>query len=385
LGRLVFFATLHLLGWGVLRALWGLSGRRAWLSALAYAGLGALAGVSWAVPPGGWASAWKGLSAAWTVGVIGVVGLGGGWLALRRLGRWWARRAGAEGVDESRRALLGLVGRGIPAAAVATGAVGVAAGVSGFVVRRETVRIPGLAPAFQGFRIGQITDVHVGPFVDTEYLRRAVEAMNEAGCDLHVMTGDLIDDLEQLPGTMAALAATTARHGLWAVLGNHEHWRGARAVVRAYEAIAKQGAKVRLLVDESAAVEHAGARLELVGVDFPMVRRPFGATKQERMLASVEKAFREVTAADLVLCLAHHPDFFDHASARGAHLTLAGHTHGGQVGILGLPVLGFAFKYMVGRFQDAGRHLYVSRGTGHWMPFRIGMPAEVTILTLEAS
>ena len=83
------------------------------------------------------------------------------------------------------------------------------------------------------------------------------------------------------------------------------------------------------------------------------------------------------------IVLAHHPDFFPHAAKHGAALTLSGHTHGGQVGAFGRSLTGFGFKYPLGRYRLGDSHLYVSGGTGHWFPFRLGVPREVTVLTLR--
>jgi hypothetical protein len=197
------------------------------------------------------------------------------------------------------------------------------------------------------------------------------------------MTGDLIDDLSQLDGTMAALAECRAPHGMLAVLGNHEHWRGLGAVREAYAALERRGGPVRLLVDASHAFEHAGERVRVVGVDYPIGRRP--GAKAEGMRRSADVAFQGAAPEEeLVLCLSHHPDFFPYAAERGARLTLAGHTHGGQVAFFGIPLFGFAFEFMLGRFRRKDSHLYVSGGTGHWLPFRLGVPPEVTLLTLRA-
>jgi hypothetical protein len=86
-----------------------------------------------------------------------------------------------------------------------------------------------------------------------------------------------------------------------------------------------------------------------------------------------------------VLCLTHHPDFFPLAAERGARLTLAGHTHGGQVGFWRIPLFSFSFEHMLGRYRRGDSHLYVSSGTGHCFPFRVGIPTEVTVLTLRAA
>lgn len=391
MGRIVFIAIVHVLcGW-VLTRLWPGSRRSRVALGLAVGGLVAIVGWLATRPlPGAFATAWRVVSASWMVGVIGTTLLGGSWLALRGLVARARRGRGgppaAEEVNLARRSFLGRVGGVIPAAALSTGVAGVVTGSSGFVLRRETVRIAGLPRALHGFRIGQLSDVHVGPYVDATDLRRAVEALDAERVDLQVMTGDLIDDLDQLPETMAALASCRARHGLLAILGNHEHWRGAGPVRRAYQQ-ARDAAdgRVRLLVDEHHVLEHEGQRLHVVGVDYPM-GAVGGAARRDRMERSAQRAFDALpTGSEPILCLAHHPDFFDLAAGRGVALTLAGHTHGGQVGVLGIPIFGFAFRYMVGRHELAGRHLYVSRGTGHWMPFRIGMPTEITVLTLETA
>jgi predicted MPP superfamily phosphohydrolase len=180
---------------------------------------------------------------------------------------------------------------------------------------------------------------------------------------------------------MDALAACKAPYGMTAILGNHEYWRGLEPILAGYEALAKR-APIRLLVDESHVVEHNGERLRVVGVDYPMARRN-PLLRSQQMRSSAEAAFQGTAPGEVVLCLSHHPSFFPFAAERGAHLTLAGHTHGGQVAFFGFPLFWFVFDYMLGRYTLKDRHLYVSGGTGHWLPFRIGIPPEVTILTLR--
>jgi uncharacterized protein len=394
LGRLLFIAVLYLLGYLVLQRLWPAvaSGWRRWtfialvaLSVLAWALPIALGlGLHGQIPVIG--APLKLFSAVWTLTMLIVFLFGSPFVLVR----WWERRrasasqaAGATGlVDLERRSVIMNVGRAVPFMAMGTSSAGVASGVSGFEVRELEVRLRDLPSALEGFRIGQITDIHVGPFISPEYVRSAVEAMNTANVHLQVMTGDLVDDLEQLDDTMAALEACKAPHGMLAILGNHEHWRGLEPILEGYERLAKRGAPVRLLVDESHVIEHGGERLRVVGVDYPMSgRNPL--LKVQRMLHSAEVAFQGISPGETVLCLAHHPDFFPYAAERGAHLTLSGHTHGGQVAVLGKPLFGFVFEYMLGRYKHKDSHLYVSGGTGHWLPFRIGVPTEVTIFTLR--
>jgi predicted MPP superfamily phosphohydrolase len=395
-GRLLVIALVNLLGYLILRRLWPalVGGWRRWM----FLGLAVLSLVAWGLPVAlgygahgqipGVGVPLKLFSTAWSIAVLIVVLFG----ALFMLIRGWRKRRSAspptgevkEEVNLGRRNLLVNAGRVLPFVAMGTGSAGVVNGISGFEIREVEVRLRNLPPALEGFRIGQITDIHVGPFISPAYVRAAVAAMNDAGVHLQVMTGDLIDDLGQLDETMAALETCRAPHGMMAVLGNHEHWRGLRPILAEYEASAKRGGPVRLLVDASHVIDHAGQRLRVVGVDYPMGgRNPWA--RAQRMRRSAEVAFQGTSPEEVVLCLSHHPSFFPFAAERGAHLTLAGHTHGGQVALLGFPVFWFAFEFMLGRYRQQDSHLYVSGGTGHWLPFRIGIPAEVTVLTLRGA
>jgi hypothetical protein len=391
MGRVFFIALVNLGAYVVLRRLWP-SLREGWRHRM-FLGLSGLSVTAFVLPlvlglgPHGLAPGLvplKLFGSGWVI-AAGLVALLGWPLALLhgRRERVSQTVVSTEVVNMERRNLLVGVGRAVPLLAAGTSSAGIVAGSSGFEVREVEVRLRGLPRALDGFRIGQITDVHVGTFIDTQYVRATVEAMNEAKVDLQVMTGDLIDDLGQLRETMSALEACRAPHGMLAILGNHEHWRGLRPIREAYAESARRGSPVRLLVDESHVLEHAGERLRVVGVDYPMSGRSM-RVKAERMRRSAELAFRDVSPGETILCLTHHPDFFPLAEERGARLTLAGHTHGGQVAILGMPLFRFAFDYMLGRYRRGNGQLYVSGGTGHWLPFRLGVPAEVTLFTLRA-
>ncbi|WP_095976340.1 metallophosphoesterase [Melittangium boletus] len=400
MGRLVFILLINLGAYLVLRRLWPevRTGWRRWalLSGALLAALGFT--LSWLLGRGehgavaGVGVPFKLFGAWWFLSAFILLLLGGLLMPLFRPRERAAQARAGEAppvaespgaVDLRRRGLLTGVGRALPLVAAGTSAGGLVAGSSGFEVRHLEVRLRGLPQALDGFRIGQITDVHVGTFIDSAYVRAAVAAMNEARVDLQVMTGDLIDDLAQLDETMAALETCQASHGMLAILGNHEHWRGLKPIRQAYEDSERRGGPVRLLVDESRVLEHAGQRVRVVGVDYPMSGRNMRA-RPERMKYSAEVAFKDVAPDEVVVCLSHHPDFFPYALERGARLTLAGHTHGGQVAFFGMPLFRFAFDYMLGRYRKGNGQLYVSGGTGHWLPFRIGVPAEVSIFTLRA-
>ena len=282
MGRLLILLVFNVGAWAVLRSLWpGLlqrwrlavfaSGTVLSLAPWAYS---AVAGRHAQLPLGD--ASLRVFSVGWSVAIIMVVLIGGPLILLRR---WLERRAQKQAtkaapaanppqVNLARRNLLTNAGRAVPLLAAGTSSVGLANGYTQFTVREVDIRLPGLPPAMDGFRIGQITDVHVGTFIDTRYLQDAVRAMNNAKVDLQVMTGDLIDDLDQLDGTMAALSECDARHGMLAILGNHEHWRGLEPILQAYADVEARGGPVRLLVDASHTFEHAGQTVRVVGVGF---------------------------------------------------------------------------------------------------------------------
>jgi len=288
-------------------------------------------------------------------------------------------------VDEGRRQAMARLA--LPAISLSLGAIGSAQGNTEFIVKQVELRLRNWPKALDGFRIGQITDTHIGDFVSVETLIRAVEVLNRSSVHVQVMTGDLIDDLHYLEATFAALQRCEAPHGMLAVLGNHEKMHSRLGpILAAYSARLGRG-PIRLLVDQSQVIRHQGASLCVVGVDYPMrenghhsLRR---AERMAIMAASADRAFAGLpTNGEPRLCLSHHPEFFPFAAKHGANATLSGHTHGGQVAFLGESLFPI-YDYMLGHYRRGDSHLYVSGGTGHWLPYRLGVPAEVTVLTLR--
>lgn len=257
--------------------------------------------------------------------------------------------------------------------------------MSPFEVHHEEVSISGLPKELDGFRIGHMTDVHVGNFIDPQDLAAAVQALNKEKVDLQVMTGDLIDNVKHIKQTFDALEQCDAQHGMVAILGNHEKWLCLNEVLEEYQQRSRRGV-LRLLNDESSLLRHRGVSLRIVGVEYPMEQGgshslPL-AQREDYMKKSAKKAFAEVQKEEMIICLSHHPDFFSFSAANGAKLTLAGHTHGGQVALFGRSLLS-NFEHMLGWYQKGDAHLYVSGGLGHWLPFRIGVPASVAVITLR--
>jgi predicted MPP superfamily phosphohydrolase len=245
-------------------------------------------------------------------------------------------------------------------------------------LRRLDLEFDALPAALDGLRIAQISDVHVGMFVQPEMLWPVMEAVAREAPDLVVLTGDLVDDRRKVDATLEVLGSARPRLGTWACLGNHEHYTGLQVMRSAFDR-----SSAHLLVNEAVQLRHGGATLELSAVDYPLGRAG-RMTDGTRFDALAETALvRRAQGGDFRVHLAHHPHAWDAARVRGAQLTLSGHTHGGQVTAFGRPVFAPFFRYIRGLYEQRGQKLFVHSGTGHWLPVRINCPAEVALLTLR--
>lgn len=228
-------------------------------------------------------------------------------------------------------------------------------------------------------RLVQITDPHLGPFMSVERLARICQRAVEKNPDLVLLTGDFLTmesqaDPQLLRTALAPLKQLPGR--VFACLGNHDH--EALATVR--HALGDNG--VKLLVDEAVSLDTAAGRVQLVGMDFVWRER-------KQHLARVCAAHPRESGA-LRIVLLHDPGAFVHLPEGEADLTLSGHTHGGQVGLvsLGLPyTMMRAFVKMPdhGLWARGTDRLYVHRGTGHYgFPLRLGVPSEESLLAVHS-
>lgn len=254
---------------------------------------------------------------------------------------------------------------------------------AGFVVRQEDIRIAGLPPGLDGFRIANLGDVHIGRFVDVAELRRGIEAINDLHVDLLVVTGDLVDDVDQLEDTMRVLETSNASRNTIAILGNHEEMADLARILSIYR---EHQAHITLLVNDNVAIARGGATLHIAGVNFPM--NPRGghlqshAAQNAAMSAQANLAFAGIAHGEAIVALSHNPEFFPFAVSHGAQLTLASHTHGGQLRFFGRPFID-VYRYLQGVYREGNAYLDVSAGFGHWLPIRFGVPREIVIDSLH--
>ena len=329
----------------------------------------------------------------WAPGFSAVLGwISGPWLAfvglsatyffiidLLRGAAWLAGKASRreEPTDLSRRHFITRVGGG--AALAVTGA---SVGIGMLEARGDheivTVEVPlaKLPKALDGFTIVQLSDLHTGMTIDRSFVQRVVDRANALNPDLVALTGDLVDGpVDRLRDDIAPLAQLRAKHGVFAVTGNHEYYAGADAWIAE---ISSLGA--RYLRNERVQIGTNGESFELAGVDdysahdFPGHGEDLGAAT----------AGRDPTRA-LVL-LAHQPRQVKKASQHGVDLQLSGHTHGGQIWPWHYIVKIQQGGLLAGKYEHDGTQLYVTRGCGYWgPPVRFGAPLEITKIVLRST
>ena len=240
------------------------------------------------------------------------------------------------------------------------------------VVERVQIPIPNLPAALEGFRIAQISDIHLYPFTTIELVDLAVQMANRLEPDLTVLTGDYVwHHTEPIFDLVPSLAQLNAKHGVYAILGNHDLWTDVKVVTQAFER-----ERLPLLVNQGMAISVGKETLYLAGLDDGWSGKP-----------DLAAALADWSQDDITVLLMHEPDLAPrYAADKRIHLQLSGHSHGGQVrlpfyGALVLPYL--SWKYPMGLYNIDGMWLYTNRGLGTTnVPVRVNCAPEITELTL---
>lgn len=266
-----------------------------------------------------------------------------------------------------------------PAASWAISGGGIVIGDYYIATNRKTLSYAHLPESLEGFKIAQLSDTHIGTFFGMDKLDRVLAMVEQERPDLFVLTGDIFDDLSLLPEAMERLNcfAPTIPQGTYFCWGNHEYFRNMNVIREAWK-----GSSITVLENRNVRLVDADRPLYLIGVDYPWARQK--GDQQAVRDSFMKTALAGVPDKAFSVLLAHHPDFIDNAFAHKVELTLSGHTHGGQVGLFGQPLVPIQYKYMRGLYQQEDSYGYVNVGAGHWLPFRLGCAAEVSFFTLTA-
>jgi predicted MPP superfamily phosphohydrolase len=272
----------------------------------------------------------------------------------------------------ARRRLLRQTAIAVSATPFVAAAYGLLYGRFDVEVTHRRIALARLPKAFEGFRIAQLSDIHISTFMPADEIRRCVAMANHLKTDLVVLTGDYLSwDPAAQGEVVQALAGLRAPFGVLGCLGNHE------ALTQTEESItrlfAAQG--IRILRQERAPIQLQGETLNLIGID----------DSQPDI-----KGIKHLVMPDTVNILLVHSvgrADFERAAEFGIDLTLMGHTHGGQLSLeflrRGLSFARLETPYVSGRYEKSGSQLYVNRGIGTTViPIRLGARPEITVFEL---
>lgn len=241
--------------------------------------------------------------------------------------------------------------------------------------KRVTIPIKEIHPDLRGFKIVQISDVHIGPTIKERFLKRVVNRINLQKPDVVVITGDLVDGpASTLKQHLKPLADIQAKYGTFYVTGNHEYYSGVLSWLPEI-----QNLGVTILLNQNQILNVGKAKLLMAGVTDLSAGNIIKShqTNPKRAMEGGENC-------DYKILLAHQPNSIYEASEVGFQLQISGHTHGGQF-FPGNLLIYFAQKFVSGLHKYKESLIYVSRGTGYWgPPFRLGAPSEISILELQS-
>jgi predicted MPP superfamily phosphohydrolase len=281
---------------------------------------------------------------------------------------------GAPVHSPERRRLIQAAGTVAAAAPFAVVAYGAIVERTNFQVREIDLPIPNLHTDLVGLRIGQLSDLHVSPWLSVRDAGRAVDMLNETKPYLTVVTGDVITQVgDPLDGAIRELGRLRADAGVLGCLGNHERY------VQCQKYETREAAKygIGILRHQSRLIRRGNGVLNVAGVDYQ-------ARRDGEYLPDAEKL---VVPGLANLLLSHNPDVFPVAVRKGYDAVMSGHTHGGQVTVeilnQTLNVARFVTPYVAGLYRLEGRSCYVTAGIGTIaLPVRIGAPPEITVVRL---
>jgi predicted MPP superfamily phosphohydrolase len=291
----------------------------------------------------------------------------------------------------SRRKFIGQMGLVVAAIPFSGFLYGMLKGKYDFRVHRQRLAFPDLPPAFEGFRIVQLSDIHSGSFAGPYGLEKGIRLAMEQEPDLVLFTGDLVNNLAvEVEPYLEIIGQLKGKYGQYSVLGNHDYgdymaWESREAKAANQSRLEQLQAQMgfTLLKNESVVIEKDGQRIRLAGVE-NWGKPPFPQH------GDLDRAMAGAEPGDFTILMSHDPTHWDLKvlpSTHKVHLTLSGHTHGAQMGV---EIPGFRFSPVqwryhrwAGLYEEGEEKLYVNRGFGFLgYPGRIGIWPEVTVIEL---
>ena len=284
---------------------------------------------------------------------------------------------------------LALVLSAIPFGAVLHG---ITRGKYDYEVKNLSLYFPDLPEAFEGYKIAQISDLHTGSFDNVEKVKYGIDLVNKQAADLIVFTGDLVNSYaDEVAPYMNILNQLSAKDGVISILGNHDYpkyMNGTEAekqnnFQRIKEIHGELGYK--LLLNENILINKADQSMAIVGVE------NWSTSHYFPKVGDLNKSVIGLGPDQFKVLLSHDPTHWDAEvidHPHKFHLTLSGHTHGGQFGIdipgLKWSPVKFRYERWAGLYTEKEQMLYVNKGFGYLaFPGRVGMWPEITVFTLH--
>ena len=313
--------------------------------------------------------AWLGYAGLGTVSLLFFIQVGADLLLLVK-----SLLAKSHSFDPHRRAFLGLSAKTIVGGIAGIGSIwGMYQALKEPVIKRVEIKIEGLPESLKGFRMAQITDLHVGSMITGKFVERVARKIQELNADMLFFTGDAADGSVQSYGEhLNSLAEIHPKYGKYFVTGNHEYYSDMNGWLQLIE-----GLGFKILVNESQNIIVNDATIMITGIPDRS-----GGHFSSFHKTDMEKAVGGMNSSDLKILLAHQPGDVEHATKYGFDLQLSGHTHGGQYFPFSLLVQ-MAHPFLKGLHKRENTWIYINQGTGYWgPPLRIGTEPEITEIVL---
>ncbi len=281
-------------------------------------------------------------------------------------------------VDHGRRKFIKVAAGVLPVMALGTAGSGMAGSFQAVKVSHVPMYFEKLPDDLDGFRILHLSDLHLGYYFHLSDLEDTLRHAQHYKPDLVLVTGDVADDLNQLPDALDLISQLRSVHGAFMSLGNHEYIRG---IERVYNIVSKS--HVPLLVNNGHRITHKNSHIYLGGADDPKRLR---ANVDPFLERTTREAMKNAADNDFRLLMSHRPKVLDVAGRYRIDLILSGHTHGGQILFGGKSLFeGMVDRepYLWGRYKKDQTQLYTSAGMGHWFPFRLNCPPEAPLISIR--
>lgn len=251
---------------------------------------------------------------------------------------------------------------------VSSTVIGIVQALGPPTIERAEVRIQNLPSEFDGYKIVQLSDLHVGPLIHKPFVERVAKMVNALSPDMVALTGDFADGrVAILKNDLTPLNDITAPK--YFIMGNHEYYWMPQEWIKLYRSMG-----INVLLNQHDVIRRGNSQIVVAGIE---------DYSQGRDLANPEIALKGAPKDATTILLAHQPSDYARAAALGVDLQLSGHTHGGQFFPWSM-VVRFFHRYFTGLNQHENMWIYINRGTGFWgTPLRTFVPPEITLLTLK--